>query len=80
MWLKRIARKEEASDSAQSSDMKHPPSCFVLSCFFLLPLWWPQGPGQYDAAYLAYVVAIVRKCAEHGISVFVDPHQDVWSR
>ena len=24
--------------------------------------------------------SVVRKCAEHGISLFIDPHQDVWSR
>lgn len=38
------------------------------------------GPGQYDEAYLDYVRAIVKKAGEHGISVFIDPHQDVWSR
>ncbi len=38
------------------------------------------GPGQYDETYLAYFRAIVEKAAEHGISVFIDPHQDVWSR
>ncbi len=30
--------------------------------------------------YLEYVVAVVRKMREYGISCFVDPHQDVWSR
>jgi len=38
------------------------------------------GPGQYDEEYLAYLLAVVRKCADHGITVFIDPHQDVWSR
>ncbi|GBG27674.1 Endoglycoceramidase [Hondaea fermentalgiana] len=38
------------------------------------------GPGKYDAAYLDYLLAVIRKCAEHEISVFIDPHQDVWSR
>jgi hypothetical protein len=38
------------------------------------------GPGQYDEAYLTYFRAIVEKAAAHGISVFIDPHQDVWSR
>jgi hypothetical protein len=38
------------------------------------------GPGQYDRDYLDYLVAIVRKAGEHGLSLFVDPHQDVWSR
>jgi len=38
------------------------------------------GPGRYDAAYLDYLDALVAVAAEHGLSVFVDPHQDVWSR
>ncbi|GAP12570.1 endoglucanase [Longilinea arvoryzae] len=38
------------------------------------------GPGIYDEAYLDYVRAIVEKAAEYGIQVFIDPHEDVWSR
>jgi PKD repeat protein len=38
------------------------------------------GPGLYDEEYLDYVRAIVEKAGEYGISVFIDPHQDVWSR
>ncbi len=38
------------------------------------------GPGLYDEAYLDYVRAVVKKAAEHGIDLFIDPHQDVWSR
>ena len=38
------------------------------------------GPGQYDEAYLGYIRAVVEKAAEHGITLFIDPHQDVWSR
>ncbi|MEE8120251.1 MAG: cellulase family glycosylhydrolase [Anaerolineales bacterium] len=38
------------------------------------------GPGLYDEAYLEYIRAIVEKAAEHGIALFIDPHQDVWSR
>jgi len=38
------------------------------------------GPGQYDEDYLAYVRAVVVKAGEYGINVFIDPHQDVWSR
>jgi hypothetical protein len=39
-----------------------------------------DGPGQYDEAYLDYVRAVVEKAGEYGINVFIDPHQDVWSR
>ncbi len=38
------------------------------------------GPGIYDDAYIAYVHDIVEKAAAHGISLFIDPHQDMWSR
>jgi hypothetical protein len=38
------------------------------------------GPGIYDEAYLDYVRAVVKKAGEYGISLFIDPHQDVWSR
>ena len=38
------------------------------------------GPGRYDDDYLDYLDALVGKAAAHGLSVFLDPHQDVWSR
>ncbi len=38
------------------------------------------GPGLYDSAYLDYLEAVARKAGEHGISLLIDPHQDVWSR
>ena len=39
-----------------------------------------EGPGLYDDAYLDYVHEVVQKAGAHGISLFIDPHQDVWSR
>lgn len=38
------------------------------------------GPGEYDQAYLDYITAIIKKAGEYDIDVFIDPHQDVWSR
>ncbi len=38
------------------------------------------GPGMYDDEYLAYLRAVVERAGHHGIDVFIDPHQDVWSR
>jgi len=38
------------------------------------------GPGLYDQDYLAYFTEVVRRCGEHGLYVFIDFHQDVWSR
>lgn len=39
-----------------------------------------EGPGIYDTAYLDYLESIVESAARHGVSLFIDPHQDVWSR
>jgi hypothetical protein len=38
------------------------------------------GPGRYDQEYLDYVSAVIEKAGEYGIRLFIDPHQDVWSR
>ncbi|MBN1536421.1 MAG: cellulase family glycosylhydrolase [Anaerolineales bacterium] len=38
------------------------------------------GPGIYDEAYLDYLYAVVKKAGDYGIDLFIDPHQDVWSR
>lgn len=38
------------------------------------------GPGEYDEAYLDYLAAVVRRAADFDLVVFIDPHQDVWSR
>jgi len=39
-----------------------------------------SGPGVYDEAYLDYLVKVVRKAAAYDLKLFIDPHQDVWSR
>jgi hypothetical protein len=39
-----------------------------------------KGPGNYDNEYLDYLSVILEKAGQYGISMFVDPHQDVWSR
>ena len=38
------------------------------------------GPGEYDEEYLDYLVQVVIKAGAHGFKLFIDPHQDVWSR
>lgn len=40
-----------------------------------------KGPGQYDLEYIDYVIEVLRKIHSiGGIYVYLDPHQDVWSR
>ncbi len=38
------------------------------------------GPGIYDDQYLDYIVQVVKKCDQFGFNLFIDFHQDVWSR
>ncbi len=38
------------------------------------------GPGQYDEEYLDYLTAVVEKAGQYDLQLFIDPHQDVWSR
>ena len=40
----------------------------------------PKGPGQYDEPYYDYIEQVVAMAGERGIKLFIDPHQDVWSR
>ncbi len=39
-----------------------------------------EGPGIYDEEYLDYVERLAAKAEDHGVSFFIDPHQDAWSR
>jgi len=39
-----------------------------------------EGPGLYDEEYLDYLYEVVNKAGDHGFLLFIDPHQDVWSR
>ena len=39
-----------------------------------------EGPGCYDEEYLDYFSEVCRRAGAHGLYVFVDFHQDVWSR
>ena len=38
------------------------------------------GPGIYDEDYIEYIGQIVSIAEKKGIYLFIDPHQDVWSR
>lgn len=38
------------------------------------------GPGQYDEEWIQHTVETLRIAKQYGFYVFMDPHQDVWSR
>lgn len=38
------------------------------------------GPGIYDEDWIQHTIDILRIAKEYGFYIFMDPHQDVWSR
>lgn len=39
-----------------------------------------EGPGKYDQEYLDYLYQVIKKAGEYDLCLFIDPHQDTWSR
>lgn len=38
------------------------------------------GPGRYDEDWIQHTIDVLRTAREYGFYIFMDPHQDVWSR
>jgi len=38
------------------------------------------GPGKYDEDFIDHTIEMLRMAKSYGFWVFMDPHQDVWSR
>ena len=54
-----------------------------FNCLRLLTTWEAiehAGPGLYDETYLDYLAEICRLAGQYDLYVFIDFHQDVWSR
>ncbi|QSS62066.1 glycosyl hydrolase [Histoplasma capsulatum] len=39
-----------------------------------------SGPGKYDEEFIKFTIEILRLAKSYGFYVYMDPHQDVWSR
>ncbi|CAG8954883.1 hypothetical protein HYFRA_00008570 [Hymenoscyphus fraxineus] len=39
-----------------------------------------RGPGIYDEEWIQHTIDILRLARDYGFYIFMDPHQDVWSR
>ncbi|GLB35626.1 putative cellulase (glycosyl hydrolase family 5) [Lyophyllum shimeji] len=48
------------------------------------PITWEalehEGPGKYDYEFMDYTIRVLHKCKQYGFKVYLDPHQDTWSR
>jgi hypothetical protein len=54
-----------------------------FNCLRFLITWEAiehKGPGEYDHEYLDYVEEILKIAESYKFYMFIDPHQDVWSR
>ncbi|RDW68003.1 (trans)glycosidase-4 [Coleophoma cylindrospora] len=38
------------------------------------------GPGKYDEEWIRHTIELLRLARDYGFYIFMDPHQDVWSR
>ncbi|KAL8751829.1 MAG: hypothetical protein Q9184_005935 [Pyrenodesmia sp. 2 TL-2023] len=38
------------------------------------------GPGKYDEDWIHHTIEVLRLAKSYGFYIFMDPHQDVWSR
>ena len=39
-----------------------------------------KGPGIYDEEFISHTIEMLRIAKSYGFYIFMDPHQDVWSR
>jgi hypothetical protein len=75
-----IGRPFPLDEAEEHFDRLH---AWGFNCLRLLTTWEAvehAGPGRYDAAYLDYFAEVCRRAGDWGFYVFVDFHQDVWSR
>ncbi len=68
---------KEAED--HFSRLKH----WGFNCLRFLMTWEAiehAGPNEYDRNYIEYIAEILKIAEQYEFYIFIDPHQDVWSR
>ncbi|TIA91070.1 hypothetical protein E3P99_01258 [Wallemia hederae] len=58
-------------------------SSFGYNCIRYVIPWEAlehAGPGIYDEDFIAHTIHTLRKLKQYGFYVYIDPHQDLWSR
>jgi len=76
-WVGRPFPEEEAEE--HFSRLR----AWGFNCLRFLTTWEAiehAGPYQFDTEYLDYLARLVAMARDYGLYVFIDPHQDVWSR
>ncbi|CAK4691868.1 unnamed protein product [Aphanomyces euteiches] len=54
-----------------------------FNCLRFLITWEAiehEGPGVHDQEYLSYLREVLLLARKYGMYIYIDPHQDVWSR
>jgi len=54
-----------------------------FNCLRFLITWEAiehSGPNEYDQEYIDYIGEVLKIAEEYEFYIFIDPHQDVWSR
>ena len=44
------------------------------------PVYYTKISGIYDEEYISYIIEVLKIAGKYEFKVFIDPHQDVWSR
>ena len=77
-WIGRPFPRSEAKKLYSRSFMRG-----VLIVYAFLTNWEAiehAGPYEYDEAYLEYLSEMISLAGQYGLYVYIDFHQDVWSR